>query len=91
MNTKLTLSIQEEVIKKAKDYARHNERSLSDLVENYLKALAASEPKVIYGKSTEPINAQTPISNALLGVITNLTDSDQEDLRYAHIKDKYVK
>jgi hypothetical protein len=39
MNTKLTLTIEETVIEKAKNYARKKERSLSDLVENYLKAL----------------------------------------------------
>jgi hypothetical protein len=39
MNTKLTLTIEQTVIEKAKNYARKKERSLSDLVENYLKAL----------------------------------------------------
>ncbi len=89
MNTKLTLSIQKEVIKKAKEYAQHNERSLSDLVENYLKALAASEPKVHFEASLE--SKETPISNSLLGVVTNLNDANLEDERYAHIKNKYVK
>ncbi|HJS01653.1 MAG TPA: DUF6364 family protein [Flavobacterium sp.] len=39
MNTKLTLTIEQSVIKKAKEYAKEKERSLSDLIENYLKAL----------------------------------------------------
>lgn len=39
MNTKLTLTIEQSVIEKAKRYAKDKERSLSDLVENYLKAL----------------------------------------------------
>lgn len=39
MNTKLTLTIEETVIEKAKIYARNKERSLSNLIENYLKAL----------------------------------------------------
>lgn len=43
MNTKLTLSIEQSVIEKAKIYARKNERSLSDLIENYLKALTEKE------------------------------------------------
>jgi hypothetical protein len=91
MNTKLTLSIQEEVIKKAKDYARQNERSLSDLVENYLKALVVSEPEISYGKSAHARHADTPISNALLGVVPELNDADLEDIRYASIKRKYLK
>lgn len=43
MNTKLTLTIERSVIEKAKKYARKRERSLSDLIENYLKALT-NEP-----------------------------------------------
>lgn len=39
MNTKLTLTIEQSVIEKAKKYAKDKERSLSDLVENYLKVL----------------------------------------------------
>lgn len=41
MNTKLTLTIEHSVIEKAKRYAKREERSLSDLIENYLKALTA--------------------------------------------------
>ena len=43
MNTKLTLTIEQSVIEKAKHYARKKERSLSDLIENYLKALVNEE------------------------------------------------
>lgn len=39
MNTKLTLTIERSVIEKAKKYAKDKERSLSNLIENYLKAL----------------------------------------------------
>lgn len=37
MNTKLTLTIEQELISKAKKYAKNKGRSLSDLVENYFK------------------------------------------------------
>lgn len=43
MNTKLTLTIDQSVIERAKKYARQKERSLSDLIENYLKALTTEE------------------------------------------------
>ncbi len=43
MNTKLTLTIEKEVIGKAKAYASQNGRSLSDIVENYLKAITHEE------------------------------------------------
>ena len=39
MNTRLTLTIEHTVIEKAKKYAKDKERSLSSLIENYLKAL----------------------------------------------------
>lgn len=43
MNTKLTLSIEETVIKKAKEYAKKNRHSLSEIIENYLKALTKGQ------------------------------------------------
>jgi len=46
MNTKLTLTIEQSIIEKAKKYARKKERSLSDLIENYLKALTTEEISV---------------------------------------------
>ncbi|MBW2960747.1 DUF6364 family protein [Mesonia aestuariivivens] len=45
MNTKLTLTIEQEIIKKAKEYAKDKNRSLSDIVENYLKILTGAEQK----------------------------------------------
>jgi hypothetical protein len=43
MNTKLTLSIDNQVITKAKKYAKNSGRSLSDLIENYLKSITSSD------------------------------------------------
>ncbi len=37
MNTKLTLSIEKDVIKIAKKYAKEKGQSLSEMVENYFK------------------------------------------------------
>jgi Family of unknown function (DUF6364) len=39
MDTKLTLSIDRKVIERAKKYAKQERRSISDIVENYLKLL----------------------------------------------------
>ncbi|MEO6850954.1 MAG: DUF6364 family protein [Mucilaginibacter sp.] len=39
MTTKLTLTVEESVIKKAKLYAKHTGRSLSELIETYLESL----------------------------------------------------
>lgn len=43
MTTKLTLTIEQEVIETAKRYAQKKGRSLSDLVESYLKTLSGKE------------------------------------------------
>lgn len=45
MNSKLTLTIEEEIIKRAKEYSKQKGRSLSELIENYLQFLTASEKK----------------------------------------------
>lgn len=39
MNTKLTLTIEREVIESAKTYAKEKGQSLSEMVENYFKLL----------------------------------------------------
>ena len=43
MNTKLTLTIEQEIIERAKNYAKDKNRSLSDIIENYLKTLTKEE------------------------------------------------
>lgn len=45
MTTKLTLTVEQEVILNAKEYARKHERSLSNIVEEYLKSLSIQESK----------------------------------------------
>jgi hypothetical protein len=44
MNTKLTLTIERAIIERAKKYAKEKNRSLSDIIENYLKILTKEEP-----------------------------------------------
>ncbi|WP_295673329.1 DUF6364 family protein [uncultured Mucilaginibacter sp.] len=39
MTTKLTLTVEEDVIRKAKSYAKQTGRSLSELIETYLETL----------------------------------------------------
>jgi hypothetical protein len=43
MNTKLTLTIEQAIIEKAKKYANVKGRSLSNIVENYLKAITKED------------------------------------------------
>lgn len=46
MNTKLTLTLEKEVIEIAKKYAKEKGQSLSEMVENYFKFITTSESLV---------------------------------------------
>jgi hypothetical protein len=43
MNTRLTLTIEQSLVEKAKKLASAKGRSLSDIIENYLKVIAKDE------------------------------------------------
>lgn len=60
MNTKITLTIDQEVIQKAKKYAKNKNRSLSDIIENYLKTLTTKNR----GEDSQKLN---PIVKSLKG------------------------
>ena len=77
MITKLTLTIEDKVIDSAKKYARQKGKSLSDIVENYLKSISANEviteelsPKVARLKGViklpEDFDYKKEIGNALV-------------------------
>ena len=46
MNTKLTLTIEKEVIETAKEYAKEKGQSLSEMVENYFKLITLSRREI---------------------------------------------
>jgi len=46
MNTKLTLTIEESIIEKAKKYANAKGKSLSSIIENYLRAITKEETAI---------------------------------------------
>jgi len=60
MNTKLTLTIEQEVIERAKNYAKEKNRSLSNIIENYLKMLTKSDQK-------QKVKKLNPIVKSLKG------------------------
>ncbi|MEZ4805189.1 MAG: DUF6364 family protein [Bacteroidia bacterium] len=60
MDTKLTLKINEEVILKAKEYAKDKKTSLSVLIENYLQKLTDDKANK---------TSITPLVKSLSGVI----------------------
>jgi hypothetical protein len=73
MNTKLTLSLDKEIIAEAKSYARSRQVSLSKLIENYLNSL-----------SHEPKNrdAISPLVESLTGIIPSDYDERKDYRNY---------
>lgn len=82
MNTKLTLTIEQSVIEKAKAYAKEQGRSLSDLVENYLKALTSQ--KVV----EEEVS---PYVKALQGSFKAPEDFDYKEELKKGLEEKHMK
>ncbi len=46
MNTKLTLTLEKEVIEIAKEYAKERGQSLPELVENYFRIITVNKRKI---------------------------------------------
>lgn len=83
MSTKLTLTIEKSIIEKAKKYAKNKERSLSDLIENYLRAITALEVE-------EEIEI-TPLVKSLKGSFKAPADFDYKKELANALKEKYLK
>lgn len=83
MNTKLTLTIEQSVIEKAKIYARNKERSLSDLIENYLKALTNDEVK-------NKVEELTPLVKSLKGTFKMPKNFDYKKELTDRLSKKYL-
>jgi hypothetical protein len=82
MDTKLTLNIDQDTVKRAKSYARKRGRSLSDIVENYFKALA---------RKTDVPNAElTPKVKSLLGSFQLPEDFDYKKVLSDQLTRKYL-
>ncbi len=84
METKLTLSLDQEVIAKAKTYAKLQKTSLSRLVENYFYLLTLAESA---GKTTKP--KVSPITDKLLGSVP-VQEINQEKLKTDYLMEKYI-
>ena len=82
MSTKLTLTIEQSLIEKAKMYAKGKGRSLSDIVENYLKVIIQEEHiKVI---------DSTPIATSLRGSFKAPEDFDYKKELSKGLSKKYL-
>ena len=82
MNTKLTLSIEQSLIEKAKRYAKGKGRSLSDIVENYLKIIT---------RETKDMDIEiTPVVKSLKGSFKTSDDFDYKKELSKRLSKKYL-
>ena len=79
MNTKLTLTLEKEIIEQAKLYAKQKGRSLSDLIENYLKSLVGNQDK----------KKLSPRVKKLLGSISLPANFDHKKAYGDYLSNKY--
>ncbi len=82
MNTKLTLTIEQKIIERAKKYAKQKGRSLSDIIENYLK--------VITKKERNTGIEMTPLTKSLRGSFKAPADFDYKKRLSKGLSDKYL-
>ncbi len=80
MDTKLTLKLNQDIIEKAKEYAKLKKTSLSDLIENYLHNLTNDK------KSKNTIS---PLVKSLSGVINLPNDYDDKKDYTEYLTNKY--
>jgi hypothetical protein len=84
MYTKLTLSIDQNVIESAKKYAKNQKRSVSKLVEEYLSSISLSADKKI------EYNTLGPITKELVGIIKINKHTDYKEILTDALMDKYI-
>ena len=81
MDTKLTIKLNNDVINRAKKYARDRKTSLSRMIESYLDSVT--------GKEDEDVEI-TPLVKSLSGVIRLPEDYDYRNDRTDHLIRKYA-
>jgi len=84
MNKKLTLTIDKDVIRKAKKYSKSEGKSLSELVENFLKAASESE------KRSTKSGLHTPLTHSMRGSFKEPADFDYKKTLTQELEKKYT-
>lgn len=80
---KLTLSMEPEIVNRAKQYAKKRQISLSKLIQDYLNEVSRNKPE-----------AEDNISADVLSITGILKDKfpnevDLKEVRYQYLKEKY--
>ncbi len=73
---KLTLSVDEQVIERARQYSRHHNTSISQLVSNYLAQLDAGQPEATW----------SPTVRRLMGILPGDASVEQY---HRHLEEKF--
>ena len=84
MLAKLTLTIEQSVIEQAKEYAQKKNRSVSRIVEEYLKNIVAN-----HETSTSFSKMKSPITNSISGMFHD-NGKSYEDMLSEALQDKYL-
>lgn len=82
MDKKLTLSLNQQVIEKAKNYAKEHRTSLSRMIEAYFESLTSQQKDI-------PEIETTPLVESLSGVIQLPEDFDYKEARKKYINEKH--
>ena len=82
METKLTLRLNDNVIERAKNYARRHKISLSKMIESYLDSITKQKEE----ENKIPI---TPLVDSLSGVIDLSADFDYKRDYRDYLENKY--
>ena len=82
MDKKLTLSLNQQIIKKAKNYAKNNSISLSKLIENYLNSLTTNQESISDGETSALVDS-------LCGIIELPENFDYKKERAKYLVEKY--
>ena len=80
MSSKLTLYIDDDVIRHIKNYAKEQKVSVSKVVNNFLTLLKQDKP--------DQENTSAPITNSLQGILSESTFD--EETYHEHLEEKYL-
>ena len=83
MNTKLTLKLEQNIIEKAKDYAKSHGTSLSKIIENYLQKITDNN------KEKKDKDKITPLVKSLSGIINLPKNFDHKKSYSDFLTNKY--
>ncbi|HLR38353.1 MAG TPA: DUF6364 family protein [Chitinophagaceae bacterium] len=81
MNTKLTLTLEKQVIDSAKRYAKDTDRSLSNIIENYLRQVTETN----YHR--EEISSKL---NSIIGSVKIPDDFDEKKALREYLQEKHL-